>query len=556
LGSSEWWREAVFYQIYVRSFHDTDGDGIGDIPGIIEKLDYLESLGVGALWLTPIHPSPDRDFGYDVSDYLSIHPAYGSMEDFERLLEAAHARGLRVILDFVLNHTSREHAWFADSRSSLDSPRRDWYIWREGRPGGKPPNRWMNRVYGSAWERDPRTGQYYYHAFFREQPDLNWRNPEVRRAMFDAARFWLDKGVDGFRLDLVNHLVEDAQLRDNPRHNPLKGWKSLQQLVPYEWQEHLWDRDQPETHAALKELREVVDAYPGRVLVGEAATFDPAAAASFYGGSLDELHLVFNFDFFTCACKAEEILQAVDKWQKALPPGAWPCLALSNHDQARHAGRYGGSFMAYGASRFAPYRARLAAALLLTLQGTPFLYYGEEIGMPNALVWPWEVRDPAGRIAWPLFQGRDMARTPMRWDASPRAGFSTGRPWLKLGPGVKECNAATQEADHQSLLNFYRELMRLRKERPALSRGSQRFITQAPRGSLVYLREHGDDAVLVALNFLPVVNTMSTLRDGPLPERFSRPRVLASSYGREREAAGPAGLRLLPHEALLLTPLK
>ena len=525
-----------------------------DIPGLTGKLDYLKSLGVDALWLTPVHPSPDRDFGYDVSDYLSIHPAYGGMDDFERLLAEAHARGIRVILDFVLNHTSEEHHWFIESRSSRGNPWRDWYIWRDGRPSGGPPNRWMNRVFGSAWELDPRTGQYYYHAFLRCQPDLDWRNHEVREAMFETARFWLDRGVDGFRLDLVNHLVEDDRLRDNPCRNPLRGFRGVQQLVPYEWQEHLWDRDRPETHQVLRELRRVTEEYPERVLVGEAATFEREAAAAFYGRGDDELQLVFNFDYFTCPFSAQAWRRAVEGWERALPEGAWPCLALSNHDQPRHAGRFGGSFLGYGASRFAPWRARVAAAMLLTLRGTPFLYYGEEIGMPNAPVWPWEVRDPAGRIAWPLYQGRDMCRTPMRWDSTPGAGFSNGRSWLKPGPVPTEGGVAEQERDSLSLLNCYRELIRLRRSRPALRLGEQHFVERVPRGCLAWLREHEGDTVLVILNFRPGARSLGELLDDPLVGRFSRCRVLFSSRGRP---PGPADLRcawLLPHEALVLEP--
>ncbi len=539
MGTEEapWWKRGVFYQIYVRSFADSDGDGIGDLRGIIEHLDHLagspQSLGVDALWLTPIFPSPLADCGYDVSDHTSVDPAYGGLDDFDALLDECHRRGLKVILDMVLNHTSCEHPWFLESRSSRDNPKRDWYVWRDGRAPGKPPNRWRSVMEGSAWTWDERTGQYYYHAFLPQQPDINWRNPAARRAMLDACRFWLDRGVDGFRLDVINYLHEDELLRDNPRR---MGWR------PYEMQKHIYDRCRPEDHEVLRELRSILDAYPGAMMVGETFTDDPAEAASYLGNGTDELHLAFNFDFAANRWSAARFRRSVERWEALIPEKGWPAYFLSNHDMPRHITRL-------GILGDAEARAGVAAVMLLTLRGTPFLYYGEEIGMPASRVPRGKLRDPVGIRFWPLPVGRDCARTPMQWTAGEHAGFSTAEPWLPADKSFPVRNVERQRKDPHSLLNLYRRLIRLRKETPALQLGSYRALPGAEKGVFAYLRELGGHRVAVLLNFTPRDRRVD-LRGCPGKGAW---RVLLSTRGPEGAETDPAEIRLLPDQALILS---
>ena len=529
-----WWRDGVIYQIYPRSFADSNGDGVGDLPGILAHLDYLNdgtpnSLGVDAIWLSPVYPSPMHDFGYDVSNYHDIDPVFGTLDDFDRLLAEAHRRGIRVIMDWVMNHTSYQHPWFLESRSSRDNPKRDWYIWRDGRGPGKPPNNWQSVFGGPAWTWDETTGQYYLHLFLPEQPDLNWRNPEVRQALFDEARFWLDRGVDGFRLDVADGYYKDAQLRDNPFRLGLRA---------YDRQRHIHDRNQPETHEALKEFRKLLDRYPERMAVGEVS---PEGAASFYGNGTDELHLAFNFAFLRCPWDARAFHRAIEAWERALPPGAWPCYVLSNHDVTRHYSRY-------AAGRWSDARAKVAAALLLTLRGTPFLYYGEEIGMRQGRIPRAEILDPPGKRYWPFYRGRDGCRTPMQWNDGPNAGFTTGRPWLRVNPDYRQVNVTAQSQDPDSVLNFYRRLIWLRKATPALRRGSYRALIERPVGQLAYLRETGDQAVLVCLNFF---SRPATVELDPSRLPATRWRVLLSSVSGEEVVHGPR-VELAPYEACVL----
>jgi len=471
-----WWKHGIVYQIYPRSFADTNGDGVGDLRGIIERLDHLndgtpQSLGVDAIWLSPIYPSPQHDFGYDVSDYNDVDPRFGTLDDFDELVEKAHARGLRIVMDMVLNHSSHLHPWFVESRSSRQNPRRDWYIWRDGRAPGRPPNNWQSVFGGSAWKWDPRTEQYYLHSFLEEQPDFNWRNPEVKEALFDVLRFWLDRGVDGFRLDVVNYYFKDAQFQDNPSR--------LAVTYGYGRQRHVYDKDQPEMHPLLKEMRGLLDEYPQRMAVGEVGSDDPAPrAASYLGEEADGLPLAFNFAFARSPWSAPAFQREVERWESLLPPGGWPTYFLSNHDVVRHASRY-------GAGHWTDARARVAAALLLTLRGTPFLYYGEEIGMRQVRIPKEEIQDPPGRRFWPLYRGRDGCRTPMQWDGTAHAGFTTGIPWLRLGPDYQGRNVAAQRDDPGSLFTFYRRLIWLRKETPALLHGAYRPLQERPaRGCL------------------------------------------------------------------------
>ncbi len=534
----EWWKTGVIYQVSVASFADSDGDGVGDLRGLIGKLDYLNdgtprSLGVDALWLTPVNASPMADFGYDVSDYLSINPRFGDMSDFEELLESCHARRIKVIMDLVLNHTSVEHPWFLESRSSRESPKRGWYIWRDGRSPGRPPNRWRSVVEGSAWEWDDLTRQFYYHAFLPEQPDLNWRNPEVREAVFEVMRFWVDRGVDGFRLDLVNYLYEDGLLRDNPRKFGLR---------PYDWQVHLYDRSRPESLQAAREMRRVIDAYSGRMMMGEVYTDDPREAVAFLGDGTDALHLSFYLDFARRKWRAEDFRASVDWLEERLPAAGWPCYYLSNHDLPRAYTRLGGGGHAEA-------RAKVAAAMLLTLRGTPIVYYGEEIGMPQSRIPRKKMVDPVGKKFWPLPVGRDGSRTPMQWSAGKHAGFSEAEPWLPVDPSCAERNVERQETDPSSLLNWYRRLIRLRREKPVLRAGSYRAVEGVPRGVFAYLRELGEERVVVLLNFTP--RPAPLLTSAPW-KRGESSRVLLSSHRDEGIGLKPGDIELASNEALVL----
>lgn len=533
----DWWRGAVFYQIYIRSFADSNNDGIGDIAGITRKLDYLNdgtpsSLGVDALWLTPVFSSPDHDWGYDISDYRSIHRDFGSMDDFDRLVEECHRRGIKVIIDMVLNHTSIEHPWFQESRSSRDNPRRDWYIWRDGRAPGKPPNRWKAVVEGSAWQYDQVTGQYYYHAFLEEQPDLNWRNPEVRRAMLDNCRFWLDRGIDGFRLDLVNFLHEDEQLRDNPRRIGLRG---------YDMQKHLYDRSQQEDHEVLRELRGMLDERPGTMMVGEVVADSPEEVVRYLGSGSDELHLSFLLAFGMGWWSAGRFRRLVEAMERLVPEAGWPCYHLSNHDVPRH-------FSRLGKFGDAEARARAAAVMLLTLRGTAFLYYGEEIGMPSGKVPRRMLRDPVGIRFWPLPVGRDSCRTPMPWGTGLHASFSEAEPWLPVDASSGIKNVALQQEDPGSLMNFYRQLIRLRREVPALHRGDYRTVTGCPGRVFAFLREANGVRVAVYINFS---SRVVSCREQPLP-RAGHWEVLLSSRDDRCPGATTFPVELKASEALVI----
>nr|HAQ92995.1 alpha-amylase [Afipia sp.] len=405
-----WWKSGILYQIYPRSFQDSDGDGVGDLRGVIERLPYLRELGVDALWLSPIFPSPMEDFGYDISDYTGIDPLFGTLADFDALVAAAHDFGLKIVLDLVPNHTSDQHPWFIESRGSRDSAKRDWYIWRDPKGEGGPPNNWLSEFGGSTWEFDAHTGQYYYHAFLRSQPDLNWRNPEVRGAMHDVMRFWLRRGVDGFRVDVMWHLIKDDVLRDNPP-NPdfVPGQQPYEQLIP------LYSTDRPEVHDVVAELRQVIDEFDDRVLIGE-IYLPPAKLVAYYGRNLAGAHLPFNFALISTPWNARAIAKLVDDYEAALPAGAWPNWVLGNHDRQRIASRLGTD------------QARVAAMLLLTLRGTPTLYYGDEIGMPQVAIAPDRVRDPWEKNVPGMGVGRDGCRTPMQWDETAYAGFSVREP--------------------------------------------------------------------------------------------------------------------------------
>jgi alpha-glucosidase len=477
-----WWQHGIVYQIYPLSFNDSNGDGKGDLNGIRQRLDYLTWLGVNAIWISPIYPSPMADFGYDVADYCNIAPMFGTLEDFERLAEEAHRRGLKLILDFVPNHTSEQHPWFLESRSSRDNPRRNWYIWHDPAPGGGPPNNWLSQFGGPAWEWDERTGQYYYHAFLKAQPDLNWRNRDVRNAMYDVIRFWLERGVDGFRIDVLWHLIKDDQFRDNPPnpgHRP--GDSEHRRLL------ELYTTDRPEIHEVVAEMREVFEEYDERVMIGE-IYLPVERLVSYYGLDRPGVHLPFNFQLIQASWNACEIDRMIVEYDKAVPEGEWPNWVLGNHDQHRIATRIGRA------------QARVAAMLLLTLRGTPTLYYGDEIGMEDVPVPSDLIQDPYEKNQPGLGLGRDPQRTPMQWDDAANAGFTTGSPWLPIAENFHTSNVKTLSERPGSILNFYRELVRLRHERAALTVGSYHQVFCA--GSvLVYERTTAGERLAVVLNF-------------------------------------------------------
>jgi len=460
---------------------DSNGDGLGDLEGIISKLDYLEDLGVDAIWLSPVYPTPDKDFGYDVSNYEDIDPRFGTLEIFDRLISEAHRRGIHVIMDLVLNHTSDQHPWFIESRSSLNNAKRDWYLWKPAAKNGRMPNHWQSIFGGSGWELDPITGEYYFHMFLKEQPDLNWRNPQVRQAMLGVFKFWLERGVDGFRLDVFNGYFKDQEFRDNPARLGLRG---------FDRQKHIFDTDQPEMIPLLGEIRVLLDSYGDRYAVGETFLATPEKA-HLYSGK-DKLHAAFNFSVNEQPWNSKKLFKKIMEWEELNQPDRWPCYVFNNHDISRSTSRY--HFDENGRM------ARVAATLLLTLRGTPFLYYGEEIGMRDVALKRHEIMDPPGKKYWPLYKGRDGCRGPMQWNDHAQAGFSSIKPWIKLHPGYGICNVEKQLADPDSLLAYYRSLIQLRKQKDVLRHGSIRFFNNTPGGIIAYLRENDHDRVLVVMN--------------------------------------------------------
>jgi alpha-glucosidase len=480
-----WWQNAVFYEIYPRSFADSNNDGIGDLNGIASKLDYLKDLGVDAIWITPCFPSPQVDFGYDVSDYENIDPMYGTLADFDGLAAEAKKHGIHIILDLVVNHTSDQHKWFLDSKSSRNSEHRDWYIWRDGKGTGQPPNNWVSIFGGSAWKLDPTTNQYYYHIFYPQQPDLNWRNPAVKDAMFDVTRWWYKRGVSGFRLDAVDTLFEDPNLHDNPIVKPGKNAFG----DPYE--ENKYNSKLPEVHDILRGLREVADE-SNAVLIGETWTADIAELNRYYGAKNDELQLPMDFLFTT----VNKLSPADFRKQIAAVNSAagWPTFVISNHDIVR-------SYDRYGDGEHNDQIAKLMAGLYLTLRGTPIMYYGEEIGMKTTPPTRKEdVKDPEGITGWPKEKGRDGERTPMQWDESENAGFSKAAPWLPVPSTYKTHNVADESKDPNSVLAFYKKVLKLRHTNRALLDGSYIPQNENDQNVLSYLRSYKDQTVLVALN--------------------------------------------------------
>ena len=487
-----WWQKGIIYQIYPRSYQDSNGDGVGDLNGIRQRLDYIQSLHVDAVWLSPIYPSPMHDFGYDVADYIGVNQLFGTMDDFDALLEEVHARGMKLILDLVPNHTSDEHPWFLESRSSRDNPKRDWYIWRDPAPDGGPPNNWLSFFGGPAWTFDEHTGQYYLHQFVTQQPELNYRHPEVLPAMLDVMRFWLDKGVDGFRLDVIWMLLKDENFYDEPSNPEWDGTDPKNRLIP------IYTQNVEGVHDLIKEMRKVLDEYDERMMVGEIYLAN-ADLMTYYGslrpdGTYDECHLPFNFQLINMPWEAPVVRKAVDQYEADLPPGAWPNWVLGNHDRPRVATRVGQE------------QARVANMMLMTLRGTPTTYYGEEIGMENGKIPPEFIQDPPAvnqpEIAHLI--GRDPVRTPMQWDSSPHAGFTEEEttPWLPAAENYKSLNVAAQEEDPSSMLSLYRRLTDLRRQEPALYGGAYERIDVGEKEIFAYRRFGlGSDDFLVVLNF-------------------------------------------------------
>ncbi len=476
-----WWQKEIIYQVYPHSFYDDNEDGIGDLRGIIKKLDYLEWLGVKAIWISPIYPSPMADFGYDISDYKGINPLYGNLHDFSELIGKIHEKKMKLILDLVPNHTSADHEWFYESQSSKDNPKRDWYIWKEPREDGTSPNNWLSEFGGSAWEFDENTGQYYYHTFLKEQPDLNWYNPEVREAIWDVMRYWLKKGVDGFRVDVLWYLIKDLHFRDNPP-NPewQEGMPEHDKLIP------AFSNDQPEVHEVVAEMRQVMDEFPETLLIGE--IYLPVhKLVAYYGEENGGVHLPFNFHLLLIKWDAPEINNLIASYEGALPDQSWPNWVMGNHDNKRIKTKIGTN------------QVWNAALLLLTLRGTPTMYYGDEIGMENIHIPQHKVHDPREINEPGIGVGRDPERTPMQWTGEKNAGFSSVEPWLPVGENKDEVNVERQRKDPDSLLSFYHRLIILRQKEPALY-GGDYFPAGLKDQLLCYTRKHKEDEFLIMLN--------------------------------------------------------
>ncbi|KGM53537.1 alpha-glucosidase [Lysobacter arseniciresistens ZS79] len=534
MATAPWWRGAVIYQIYPRSFLDTNGDGVGDLPGIIARLDHVASLGVDAIWVSPFFTSPMADYGYDIADFRDVDPLFGTLADFDRLLAEAHARGIRVMIDQVLSHSSDQHPWFTESRAGRDNPRADWYVWADPKPDGTPPNNWLSIFGGGAWTWEPRREQYYLHNFLSSQPQLNFHNPAVRTAMLDNLRFWLDRGVDGMRLDSINFCFHDAQLRDNPaKPAHLRVGRGFSADNPYAYQYHHYNNTQPENLALMEELRALFDRYPGATTLGEISSEDSLGTMAEYVTG-KRLHMGYSFELLVEDRSAAYIRQTVENLESRMSDG-WPCWALSNHDVQRAVTRWSD-----GTGGDAPTDdfARQLVALVCSLRGSVCLYQGEELGLPEADV-PYEkLRDPYGIAFWPNFKGRDGCRTPMPWTGDADAGFSPVEPWLPVPDAHRARSVAAQDADPDSVLNAARRFLRWRSAQPVLVGGDIAFI-DAPEPVLAFNRTLGDERVLV------VFNLSGAAVSWPLPAGMTL-RAL-DGHGLAAGAVDGGELRLPPH---------
>ena len=496
-SNNNWWRGGVIYQIYPRSYQDSNGDGIGDLPGITQRLDHIAKLGADGIWLSPFFKSPMKDFGYDVSDYCDVDPMFGTLDDFKQLVQRAHELGLKVMIDQVLSHSSDQHAWFVESRSSKSNPKADWYVWADAQPDGTPPNNWLSIFGGSAWQWDTRRCQYYMHNFLTSQPDLNFHNPEVQQALLDTVKFWLDLGVDGYRLDTANFYFHDDQLRSNPARgapDPNNPDPAVNPFNPYGWQWHQFDKSRPENLQFLKKLRSLLDQYPNTTMVGEIGDDDGLARVAEYTSGGDKLHMAYCFDLLSEQHTAGFIHGVLKRFNDVVADG-WPCWALSNHDVTRSATRWGG---AQPDQRL----LRMAAAFQMSLRGTVCLYQGEELGLPEADIAFEDLQDPYGITMWPQYKGRDGCRTPMPWSAQlPNAGFSgAGKTWLPVAKEHIPLSVEQQANDDQSLLKFFQNLLHWRKAQPVLLHGSLSLMPEHPQ-VLAYVREWQGERMLCVFNF-------------------------------------------------------
>lgn len=537
--SAPWWQTGVVYQVYPWSYQDSNGDGIGDLPGVIQRLDHLVRLGVDAVWLSPFYPSPMADFGYDVSDYCDVDPRFGTLADADRLIAAAHDRGLRLIVDLVPNHSSIEHPWFVESRSSRDNPKRHWYVWRDGKAPGEPPNNWLATFGGPAWDWDDHTGQWYLHSFLPDQPDLNWRNPELRQAMLDVVRFWLDRGVDGFRVDVAAAIMKDPALRDNPP-NPSSEGRLHKPIGEYDSQLHIHDTGHPDVHGVYREMRQILDGYESsdgraRVIIGEIHVFDLDRWARYFGQG-DEMHLPFNFGLLKVPWRADAVAGHIREIERVTAEVGWPSYVLGNHDEHRVVARLGAG------------QARVGMLLLLTLRGTPTLYYGDELAHPDVVIPPERERDPWGLRVPGLGLSRDPARTPMPWSNQPGGGFTepSVEPWLPLVEDLAAVNAASQAADPVSMLSFTTMLLALRRGSAALSRGIYRELAVS-EAVLIFERRSDDDVLLIAANLSHGAQTVG-LGEGA-------GEVLVGTHPeRQGHRVDLAQLTLGPDEAVIVRP--
>ena len=489
---TEWWRGCVIYQVYPRSFYDSNNDGIGDLLGVTAKLDYIASLGVDAVWLSPFFTSPMKDFGYDVSNYCDVDPMFGCLDDFDQLINKAHSLGLKIIIDQVLNHSSDAHPWFQQSRQNTSNDKHDWYVWQDPKPDGTVPNNWLSVFGGSAWQWDSRRRQYYLHNFLDSQPDLNFHNPEVVNTLLETVEFWLKRGVDGFRLDTANFFYHDLELRDNPAKQAIEeGSIGVRPDNPYGYQLHLYDKSQPINIEFLKALRKLLDQYPGTTTVGEVGCDFSLKTMADYTQGQDKLHMCYSFDLLTKDNSMNHVRKTMETIEAALGDG-WPCWSIGNHDVERVASRW-------GSGQNNKQQSKIFMLMLLSLRGSVCLYQGEELGLKEAELSFEQLVDPFGIAFWPEFKGRDGCRTPMPWSSEAQAGFSNHEPWLPVSPEHIALNVENQKVDSQSTLNAYRAFLQIRKQRPELISGSIKFI-HSDDDSLIFIRALGNRETLIALN--------------------------------------------------------
>ena len=527
----KWWQEMILYQVYPRSLRDTSGNGVGDLTGIREKVElFSQFLGVDALWLSPVHPSPQLDHGYDISDYTAIDPAMGTLDDFDALVTEARRSGMRIIMDGVFNHCSDRHPWFQSALHHPEAGTRDYFVWHTE---DEPPNNWGSVMGGSAWSWSPTARAHYLHSFLPQQPDLNWHSPRLVEEVLQIMRFWLDRGIGGFRLDVFNCYAKDIHRRSNPSRSGVVAWLA-RRAWPYGGQEHIYDRDRPELADILGRMRELAESYDA-VLLGETLDeqFRYDNAAQWVGPR--GLHMAFHFGLLQCSWDARAMGRAIQAWSSDLGEDGWPTWVLSNHDFVRQATRWGG--------RHREARMRLAAMMLLSLRGSPCLYQGEEIGMVQGRIPRSKIQDPAGRKFWPFYRGRDGCRTPMQWDSSPHGGFSTAEPWLPVNPDWSSRNVDTQIQDGRSLIHLYRDLIALRKGHAALSRGTMQLVDPDHPHILSWRREHDDEHLLVALNLSARSQSLSVD-----PETVGE--VLISTHEEPRDTHSPHILQ--PHEGRII----